>query len=575
MDTIHLGALVMGVFGGLAIFLFGMEQMTDAMKSVAGAGMSKVLEKLTSNRVTGAITGAIVTAVIQSSSVTTVLVVGFISAGLMSLQQCVGVIMGANIGTTVTAQVVAFKVTQYALALVAIGFGGMFLSKRKTLRLYGAMIMGLGMIFLGMGVMSDATEPLRSYEPFVGLMQQMDNPLMGILVAAAFTALVQSSSATTGIVIMLAAQGFITLEAGIALAFGSNIGTCVTAVLAAIGKPREAAQAAAVHLLFNVLGVLIWLPLIGFLAQFVQSFSPAYPELEGVARLAAETPRQIANAHTAFNVANTCLFIWFTGPMANLVTRLLPRIPEVIPETARPRYIQDVYLETPAIALDGIRRETIRLGEQVRGLGTEAGTAVVLGSAGDLDDVVTHARENQRLYDVINEYIRRLSATELTATQSRRLAALTAIAGHVQNIAETNAINLVAIGRERVAHHVSFGAETLKQLGILWRKVGDAFDLALEAMEEPEMARRVIDMKPEIQELAANVVEHLAQRLAADEPDRALLYRLETQVVEIIQREYYFAKKIAKEVIRGVEASIEDPVLGEDMAAAAPAADES
>ena len=276
IDWFNMG---MSLLGGLALFLFGMEQMADSLKAVAGERMKVILAKLTTNRFMGAITGAFVTAVIQSSSVTTVLVVGFITAGLMSMAQSIGVIMGANIGTTITAQIVAFKVTKYALLMVAVGFGMLFSSRQEKIKQYGGMLMGLGLVFFGMAVMSDAMSPLRSYQPFLDLMTTMENPLIGILVAAVFTGLIQSSSATTGIVIVMATQGFITLEAGIALAFGANIGTCVTAMLAAIGKPREAVRAAVVHVLFNVFGVLVWIGLIPYLAEFVTWFSPSHAEL--------------------------------------------------------------------------------------------------------------------------------------------------------------------------------------------------------------------------------------------------------------------------------------------------------
>jgi phosphate:Na+ symporter len=289
--------------------------------------MKGILAKLTVNRFMGVGTGALVTAVIQSSSVTTVLVVGFISAGLMSLSQSVGVIMGANIGTTITAQIVAFKITKAALGMIAVGFAMLFIAKNDRTKHYGEMLMGLGMVFFGMHVMSEAMEPLRSYQPFLDLMKTMDNPLVGVLIATAFTALIQSSSASTGIVIVMASQGFISLQAGIALAFGANIGTCATALLAVIGKPREAVRAALVHLFFNVCGVLIWLPFIGFIANLVTAISPSYPDLSGAARLAAETPRQIANAHTFFNVANTLIFIWFTTQIARLVEWLVPDKP--------------------------------------------------------------------------------------------------------------------------------------------------------------------------------------------------------------------------------------------------------
>ncbi|HXK55829.1 MAG TPA: Na/Pi symporter, partial [Gammaproteobacteria bacterium] len=209
----------MTLLGGLAIFLYGMELMTDSLKVLAGDRMKMILEKLTNNRVAGVITGAGVTAVVQSSSVTTVIVVGFVTAGLMNLAQAMGVIFGANIGTTITAQIVAFKVTKYALLMVAAGFGMMMMGRNEKIKHWGMMLMGLGLVFFGMSVMSDAMKPLRSYQPFLDLMTTMENPLVGILIAAAFTGLIQSSSATTGIVIVMATEGLVSLPAGIALAF--------------------------------------------------------------------------------------------------------------------------------------------------------------------------------------------------------------------------------------------------------------------------------------------------------------------------------------------------------------------
>jgi phosphate:Na+ symporter len=354
MDWWNMG---MQLFGGLALFLFGMEQMADSLKAVAGERMKLILAKLTTNRFMGAVTGAFVTAVIQSSSVTTVLVVGFITAGLMSMSQSVGVIMGANIGTTITAQIIAFKVTKLALLMVASGFAMLFFSKQQKIRQYGGMLMGLGLVFFGMSVMSDAMKPLRSYQPFLDLMTRMESPLVGILVAAVFTGLVQSSSATTGIVIVMATQGFITLQAGIALAFGANIGTCVTAMLAAIGKPREALRAAVVHVLFNVFGVLLWVGFIPQLAALVTWLSPAYPQLSGINRLSAEAPRQISNAHTVFNVANTFIFIWFTGQFVRLVEWLIPDRPLEELVLARPKYLDEELIDTPSLALERVRME--------------------------------------------------------------------------------------------------------------------------------------------------------------------------------------------------------------------------
>ncbi len=541
-----LGQMAMGLFGGLALFLFGMGQMTDALKAVAGGGMKRLLGRLTRNRFVGAFTGAFVTAVIQSSSVTTVLVVGFLSAGLLNLHQSIGVIMGANIGTTVTAQVIAFKVTKYALILIAAGFSLLFLSKRDGLRQTGNAVMGLGLIFFGMGLMSDAAGPLRNYEPFIDAMQAMQNPALAILVAAAFTALVQSSSATTGIVIVLASQGFITLEAGIALAFGSNIGTCVTAGVAAIGKPRTAVQAALVHLLFNVLGVLIWLPFIGDLAEAVRLFSPSATELVGTERLAAEVPRQVANAHTAFNLANTLLFIWFVTPMAWLVRKLAPEKAPTLPKRARPKYLDEAALETPAIALDLMRREAVRLSRHVNAL-VETSLAKPELPA----DLSRQAEEDRLLYRAILNYGRKLLRRSLPEEESDELANLLSISSHLGDQADTLAINLSAALRQLDRSGMQPSEETRAALAEFFCFVAESLGTVTDALEkaEPELALAVIELKPEVQRRARALERRLSDRLAADDPNRVALYALETRVVEVGRRLYYFSKRIAKRLV--------------------------
>jgi phosphate:Na+ symporter len=415
------GMMTVELLGGLAIFLFGMLQMEEGLKAVAGERMKGILARLTVNRFMGVGTGALVTAVIQSSSVTTVLVVGFISAGLMSLSQSVGVIMGANIGTTITAQIVAFKITKAALGMIAVGFAMLFIARSDRIKHYGEMLMGLGMVFFGMHVMSEAMEPLRSYQPFLDLMKSMDNPLVGVLIATAFTALIQSSSASTGIVIVMAGQGFISLQAGIALAFGANIGTCATALLAVIGKPREAVRAALVHLGFNVCGVLIWLPFIGFIADFVTAISPTYPNLSGVDRLAAETPRQIANAHTFFNIANTLIFIWFTTQIARLVEWLVPDRP--LAEAAlivRPRFLQEELLSAPSLALDQVRMEITHMGETVNAMLQSIMPAIIKGDRQALEEIRQMDDTVDILHAAIIDYLAKISKQQLGDEQSRR-----------------------------------------------------------------------------------------------------------------------------------------------------------
>lgn len=548
--TLEIGAIIMGLLGGLALFLYGMDQMTEALKSIAGGGMKQLLARLTTNRWRAVFAGAFVTAVIQSSSVTTVLVVGFISAGLLTLPQSIGIILGADIGTTITAQIIAFKITEYALLLIAIGFGLLFLAERKRVQQYGTMLMGFGLIFFGMQLMSDSTQPLRTYEPFIQLMHGLDNPLVGILIGTIFTGIVQSSSATMGVIIVLASQGFVTLEAGIALALGANIGTCVTALLAAIGKPAEAVRAAVVHVLFKVVGVIIWFAFIGQLAAVVRSISPSAPHLTGTARLAAEAPRQIANAHTIFNVANTFIFIWFTKPLANLMHRLIPDRVAIGKQTIRPRYLDENLLETPELALDRVRLELGRLGEFTLRMVRRALPAVFQGSESDLEALATMDDDVDRLHASIVAYLAELSQENLIRRYSDQLSDYMAVANYIENIGDMIQTNLVEAGSGRLKYNVTISPETRALLSALHEKVIWAVEMALEALDKSDqrLAEEVMAAKLSINLLADEAEEHLSHRLTADEPNRLNAFRIESEIIEYLKRVYYFAKRIAKVV---------------------------
>jgi phosphate:Na+ symporter len=545
-----IGQMVMQVVGGLALFLFGIDQMTNSLKAVAGERMRTVLARLTSNRYMGALTGAFVTAIIQSSSVTTVLVVGFTSAGLMSFAQSIGVIMGANIGTTITAQIIAFKVTKAAFLMIAVGFALLFFSKRDALRHYGEILMGLGLVFFGMTVMSDAMQPLRSYEPFLNLMMSMENPLIGILVAAAFTALIQSSSATTAIIVVMAGQGFITLTAGIALAFGANIGTCVTAMLAAIGKPREALRAAVTHVLFNVAGVLLWLAFVDQLAALVTTLSPSHAGLSGAQRLAAEAPRQIANAHTIFNVANTLIFIMFTTLIARFVEWMIPDKPLDEESVIKAKYLDEDMLSTPSLALDLVRREIRRMGEPVRGMLEEIMPAILRGSAVDLDAIQLMDERVDVLHAEIVVYLGKISRRELTEKQTDHLVRLMDAVNDLENIGDVIEVNLVELGRRRIEKGVSVSPPTQVVLSDFHQVVMDAVDAAIHAVAEDDIgsAKSVTHMKKEITRIMNSAALHEAKRLVANEPHRIEAYTIEMDIAEKLQRIYYFARRMARTV---------------------------
>ena len=532
-DTIKWFTLVVGLVGGLALFLFGMDLMTEALRLVVGDKARAVLEKLTANRFVGLLTGAGITAVIQSSSVTTVLVVGFISAGLMSFVQSIPVILGSNIGTTITAQIIAFNITNWALVLISVGFGISAISKRQKRKSQGTALMGLGLIFFGMVVMGAAMSPLRTYEPFINMMETLDNPLLGILAGAVITAILQSSSATTGIVIVLASQGLITPGAGIALVLGANIGTSVTALLAAIGKPREAQRAAVAHLLFNVVGVIIWIPFVGWLVSIVGS-------------VGGGTAREVANAHTIFNVANALIFLPFVNQFAALVTKLVPDKP--VEGDMRPKYLDKSLIRNPSLALSAARMEMLRMASRVQGMLADILPATVDGTIDSLADIESMDDEVDLLHGLLLEYLGDIGEARLSEESSDELMDLFEATNALEAIGDIIETNLVALGHQRIGSSVTVSDETREVLEIYHKAVSDAFQLALIAVTQKDQAaaREVSQMKSHIRNLERAATQHEAARLVADEPNRIATYRFETDLLANLKRIYYFTRRIAR-----------------------------
>ena len=547
----QLGHLELGVFitqlgGGLALFLYGMRQMTEALKTVAGSGMKNLLARLTVNRFTAAGAGAIITAVIQSSSVTTVLVVGFISAGLLSLSQSIGVILGANVGTTVTAQIIAFQIYKYGLLLIAAGFFTEVLARRERVRQWGVAAMGLGLILFGMELMSIATGPLRDWPPFLNALQHMSNPLLAVAAGTLFTAIVQSSSATTGIVIVLASQGLITLELGIGLIFGANVGTCVTAFASAVGRPREALQAAWAHVIFNAGGVALWILFIDPFADVVRAVSSTSAGLHGLDQLAADTPRQIANAHTLFNVANLVLFIWFTAPLAWLVERIVP--PRPVVAGVKPKYLDNFYLSQPSLALDYVRRELVHLGTLVQGMIDRSIEVTIHGTEKAAEELRKADDDVDEIYEAIIRYLGKLLQEDLVSPQPQQLQDFTGIANYLENIGDVIEKDLLDVTGKRRRRNVEFSAETLAKLNALVDEVRRAYAAAIDALEtgDHDEALDVLDSKATVLSLAEEATAQVADRLVADAPHRIETFQLETDVIEIYRRLNTLTRRIAR-----------------------------
>ena len=543
--------LGMGLFGGLALFLAGLEILSEGMKLAAGETLKHVLSQLTTNRFLGALTGAFVTGVLNSSSVTTVLVVGFVTAGVMTLAQSVGVIMGANIGSTLTAQILAFNLSQYALLPVAIGFFMIFAGKRERLKHYGMMFMGLGLVFYGMGVMSDGMNPLRNYEPFLELLKRMENPALGILAGAVFTGLVQSSAATVGIAIAMASEGLLSLPAGIALALGANIGTCVTALMAALGKPVEAVRAAVVHVMFNVMGVLIWIAFIPVLADIAVWISPSNPELDGTARMAAEVPRQIANANTLFNVVNTLVFIGFTVFFARLAERMVPEKPEKGGIIIEPKYLDNTVLKAPSLALERVRLELGRAGEITEQMLKDWLSAVQTRDLRKLKEIAKRDDQVDTLEAAIIEYLSRIRQHLLTEQESNDHQALMTMTITLESIADVIEIDLTNLAKQyfKIEHESS--ETTMRLLRGIYDAVVKAVSHMVQALRDSDQAaaEEVMRMKNEIKQLSDELLARRSERLGRKDSQYLAAARLDMSLIDKLHRIYSLTKRIAKEVL--------------------------
>ena len=537
-----------GLFGGLALFLFGMDLMTRALKRAAGEHMKDLLGKVTRNRFIGVAMGAAVTGIVNSSSVTTVILVGFISAGLMSMAQSVSVIMGANIGSTVTAQILAFNVTRFALPMITVGFLVSFLSKRDDWQEYGRIVLGMGLVFFGMGVMSTAMAPLRSYAPFIDFIATLSNPLTAALVGAAFTAVIQSSAATTGIVIVLAGQNLIDLETAIAVALGANIGTCATAGLAVIGKPREAVRAAVVHVFFNIAGVVIWIGLVPELASLVRAMSANPDALQGAAGAAAQAPRQVANAHTIFNVANTLLFIGFTPQIARLVEWMVPDRPLSEEETLAPKYLDDNLLSTPSIALENVRHEIGRMGDYVHDMLLRSRSPALANNRRQLDEIEALDKPVDRLHRAIISYLGRISAASLSPEQGRVLMQLVQIANDLEQIADRIASDVMTSARKRIDEHTAIRPESAERIAAFYGQVAKALAGALQAVakHDADLAAAIRGMKREVSQVAHEIERESFGQLPAKEGEGVLGYVREVELLEILDGIFKIARRIAR-----------------------------
>lgn len=431
--------VVFGLIGGLALFLFGMNSMSDALQKAAGEKMKKILGFLTRNPIMGAFAGALVTAVLQSSSATTVMVIGFVSAGLMSLPQAISVIFGANIGTTMTAQLMAFKISNYIYPIIFIGFMLNFVGKKEKVKNIGMVIFSFGLLFEGIEIMGEVMKPLAGSPVFVDLMGKVSSvPVLGVVLGAVMTLVVQSSSATIAVLQNFASQAgpdgvssVIGLTGAIPILLGDNIGTTITALLASIGQSKNAKRTAIAHSIFNISGSCVFVFLIPWFAKFVQFISPKGNEVDVISR-------QIANAHTTFNIVCTLVWLPLIPLMVKIVTTIIRGDDKVQKTAFEPKYLDMKVVEQPAAAMVLVSKELNRLSELAESLLTGLKASL---TADKTSETYLHFKENleivQHLQESVSDYITRLfSSGNLTEQQSEYTAGLLFINNCIQRIAE-------------------------------------------------------------------------------------------------------------------------------------------
>ncbi len=497
--------MVFSLLGGLGLFLYGMKMMSDGLENLAGDRMRRVLELLTSKRLAAVGVGVGVTAIIQSSSATTVMVVGFVNAGLMSLLQATGVIMGANIGTTITAQLIAFNLADIAPFILFIGMiMAMFLKRRRIVRL-GEIILGFGMLFVGLTLMSDAMTPLQDNEAFRNFLVNFKSPLIGVLVGAVFTAIIQSSSASVGILQAMAAMGLIGLDSAVYVVLGQNIGTCITAILAAIGTSTNSKRTAGIHLTFNIIGTIVYLIVLSIfpvIVTWLQSLSPD------------SVSRQIANFHTLFNVSITILLFPFAKQIVKLISVIIPERSR--PGTAEKRlvYLDERIAQTPAIALSQTLKELCRMGAITRDNFSYALDAFFSMDEQKVQKVIETEKTVDFLSDNITNYMIAFRGAELPIEDLKQLGKLHHVIIDMERISD-RAENIAEFAMTLIDTREKMTPKAMEELKRISEKTMELFTKSLEIFENRDVSQldELESMKKEVDMMQRDYTANHIQRL--------------------------------------------------------------
>lgn len=497
--------IAFGLLGGLAIFIFGMNMMSECLQKAAGEKMKSILALLTKNPVLGVLAGALTTAVLQSSSATTVMAIGFVSAGLMSLPQAISIILGANIGTTMTAQIIAFKISDYIYVFVFLGFIVSFVAKSQKVKNIGQTIFAFGLLFLGIETMGDVMKPLASSPIFTSLIGKVsDIPILGVLVGTMMTMVVQSSSATIAVLQNFAAQAgpdgvtsIIGLTGAIPVLLGDNIGTTITALLASVGQSRDAKRTALAHSVFNISGSLIFIWLVKPYAALIQYISPKGPEVEVISR-------QIANAHTGFNITMTIIWIPLIWLLVKIVTTIIPDGKEDVLDVRKPKYLDDNLIAQPAAALKLVAKEVIHCSVMVENLLRNLSELSGKNGRSNLSKIDEDAQIIHSLNESITDYLANMFASGvLTEEQANQTAGMMYVLSDVDRMALLCSDISEAIQGEEKKKKVQISKEAIKDVGKSLMMIRAMYADTINVMEtgNRENARKIIKKREKMLDL--------------------------------------------------------------------------
>ncbi len=481
--------IAISLMGGLGLFLYGMNLMADGLQKSAGEKLKRIVELLTSNVLMGVLVGALVTAIIQSSSATTVMVVGFVNAGIMTLPQAIGVIMGANIGTTITAQLVSLDLVGIAPLALGIGIVIYLFSKNQKTKTMAEILIGFGILFTGMDFMKEAVKPLAEYKGFTDALVAFGNkPILGILLGFGITAIVQSSSASMGMLLALASQGLIPLAAALPILYGENIGTCVTSLISSIGASINARRAALMHLVFNVIGTIVFMLILTKpITMIVQYLNPE------------DVSRQIANAHTLFNVINVILLLPFSKYIVKLTMKLMPEKECEKEKDKTVFYIDERMMETPSIALSNTVKETLRMGEKAKLSLNNAMEGFLEKSKSKVDASFEEEKLINKLQKSILNYLLKLSKTSLNYDSRESVDLLFNTVNDIERVGD-HAENIAELAISTIENNLNVSKDGEKELKDLYEKVIETYNTALECMEksDTDLACRVIKLEEQV-----------------------------------------------------------------------------